>query len=790
MYQERVHFDKVTPLLDSLPRSYYFYFCTWQIRLPTTDHYRIFTPHPLTPSPLLAPSPPIMKLLKRSHIIPGLLFVTWCISLLQYTWLTGREGRGDVPALKASDAGLHRSPVSAWVMGVVLVLDCRASSEDAPDEPSLVTDTAERAARISRNTRGVTAAVASLLTQVRLTGVVLREGCRDGANIDLKAISSSLQEASFKRSLGEHIDTGAYSYAARLANVALKVLSVPREEDDTRHGRGPNIVSFFTPFLTETHAAQLARYVRNATIFTMSRPPAPEYISSNKTFSYKGNSGRLVDFSSVKTKRWLNAYFLTLARSGVKAVYCEPADLLLKGQNRETTSNRRGLSQEEYSNEYYWTVFQAGRAVMGMDFVVFGAGLSTFNGVDVALMPAEVGMAAIPRLSAAPEDIMKSVQESAYYSFASAEAGYLNVASPMVPLNMPVFDGMRKALRFSASHSLVLLHAELSYLLDTSDAGFFATGVSKNVVASAALHAELTPYMLASAGFAFSQNKSILKPMQKLGQFERPTSHGVMLGNDLLFCPLLGASQEQEDSVAENDCLPDDLEQWSLATEKPDNIPLTPARLQEAKKRQLLSSAPLVLKRKGRGIPLKPFGPSPLFWGQYGYATAPPGKAVLTTVWDHPQKGDEVHVTSSARKNSMRISFVPVTGGTTLHASMSAAVHVTPWPNRQVIVLRELPFPGPYSIRFRNEPTEGPISRFYAYTTLKSFRDAVGGLDGSGGGGGGGGGGGDSVGDGNEIDPDISSFYAEGDAVFILLPEAPKGLHIRIFSSKTPQAGN
>ena len=705
----------------------------------------------------------VLRQLRKVPAIPVLLFIAWLISVAQYGWLMRREVRGEVPHIEPA-VHVARSPVSAWVLGTMLVIDCAEGTDDPEVLPA-----PERKQRVSQNTNGILLAMSGLLRKIRFTGLVLREGCRDLATIDVQKISETLQEASFKKSLGEHdaFDT------SKLTQISMKLLGGPQL---AHAGKGPHIVVKFTPFLTDTHFDQLTRYAEKGiaelgdaqgdTLSSQRKFTQPAFLSGGKYYSYKGRRGRLLDVFSSSTKAFLEVYIQRLAARGVKGLYCEPADRILKGQNRETDSSGYVRSQTEYSGEYYWTVFDLGREHIGFDFVLFGAGVTNYEGSgDLTLLPVDVGLAAIPRISEKPELNVNSTLDTAYYSFKSAKEGYLNVASPPLPLHLEgSTDGIRKALRVSAGHPLFMLHAPLDFILDATSRGY-VSDIPRSTVVAAAFHAELSPYLLAEAGGAFEGNRSLIAPMSPPGEFETPTSHGFYLGRHLVVCPLL------HDAAPENDCAPPDLHGWMVATERPSGDTLTTALLREAKQRHAKLAVPLVLKRRGVALPLRPFGPSPLLWGQYGLPNAPEGHALLTTVWDFPSKGSEVLVTGEARRKTMRISFGDVSPGTLpgVDNETSAALKVTPWPNRQLLVLRGLPFPPPYVVRHRREEVGVGTPVFYRYSTLEALRKAV--SDDRA-----------SLGESEELDPDVSSYWTEGRDVFLFLPESPKGVHLRVFT--------
>eukprot|EP00754_Rhynchopus_humris_P041870 Rhum_TRINITY_DN25402_c0_g1::Rhum_TRINITY_DN25402_c0_g1_i1::g.182054::m.182054 len=746
--------------------------------------------------------------LKLRGCTVAVMLVVWLLALLHIAWVMGRSTRGEVEPLSDADAGV-KAPFAPWVVGTMIVVDCDrmpayARSLRGPGGAAL---TEEEAAR--RATKGVVSALGEVLRHVRVSAVVFRHECHDGVTFNLPEVAVALHERAFIARLGVKEDAHDAAAAASSPGRRGGGAGVGGHfgAGSASSKQGPHSIVKFTPHLTEAGRARLLAYVGGG-----GGGSSLVFLTKGKEYEYQGERGRLLDFSAQGTLDVLRQYMRVLAERGARGVWAEPADQVLVGNIGETEEAGRVVNQRMYSRGYYWTLFDLGREIVGHDFVVLGAGVTSFEGVgtDLRLVPPDVGMAAVARMSTSPRTALATPVETLYYAFKTAAYGYLSFAAPPVPLfyreglfvdtaastssssssaggaKQQVESG-RHAVQVAAGLPLLLLLVGMRELVSLVEDALPTPSLDHVVRRAASLHSELGPYLHSSASVAFRHRASLVRPLalgppdgrapdaeEALRQsYAPPRDHAFYLGSDVVVCPRLDA-----DSAAS--CTPPRPEEWTLATSRALD-PLTHLGLREMlseKGPAGSAGGPLILKRLHRGLPLRPYGDhSLLLWAQYGLAP-PQGLSYLTTVWDAPLTRTHVNITGQTRRRSLTLSLDGlVSGGVGM-----LALRVTPWHDRQLVVLRGMPIAA-HNVQDKAATAStrhtfgfGPGSSFFRYDTLEALRGAVAGDRGS-------------LADDEELDPDVSGYYAAGRELFLFLPELPKGRTVLISSDTAGDTG-
>ena len=722
------------------------------------------------------------------------MLVVWLLALLHIVWVMGRSTRGEVEPLTDADAGV-KVPFAPWVVGTMIVVDCDRMPAYARSLRGLggAALTEEEAAR--RATKGVVSALGEVLRHVRASAVVFRHECHDGVTFNLPEVAVALHERAFIARLGVKEDAAAAPPGRRGGGGAGVGGHFGAGSSSAK--QGPHSIVKFTPHLTESGRARLLAYVGGG-------GPSLVFLTKGKEYEYQGEQGRLLDFSAAGTLDVLKRYMRALAERGARGVWAEPADQVLVGNIGETEESGRVVNQKLYSRGYYWTLFDLGREIVGHDFVVLGAGVTSFEGVgtDLRLVPPDVGMAAVARMSTSPRTALATPVETLYYAFKTAAYGYLSFAAPPVPLfyreglfvdsassssaggavaggeGKQQVESGRHAVQVAAGLPLLLLLVGMRELVALVEDALPTPALDHVVRRAASLHSELGPYLHSAASVAFRHHASLVRPLalgapdaeEALRQsYAPPRDHAFYLGSDVVVCPRLDA-----DSAAS--CTPPRPEEWTLATSRALE-PLTHVGLRETlSERGPAGSAggPLILKRLHRGLPLRPYGDhSLLLWAQYGLAP-PQGLSYLTTVWDAPLTRTHVNITGQTRRKSLTLSL----DGLVSDGVGMLALRVSPWHDQQLVVLRGMPIAAhdvqdkAATAATRHTFGFGPGSSFFRYDTLQALRGAMAGDRGS-------------LAEDEELDPDVSSYYASGRELFLLLPELPKGRTILISSDTT-----
>eukprot|EP01059_Diplonema_ambulator_P010956 TRINITY_DN20963_c0_g1_i3.p1 TRINITY_DN20963_c0_g1~~TRINITY_DN20963_c0_g1_i3.p1 ORF type:complete len:615 (+),score=164.56 TRINITY_DN20963_c0_g1_i3:70-1845(+) len=586
-----------------------------------------------------------------------LLALAWCLSLFQYSWMLGKEKRGEVPKVE----GKQRTPFTSWVVGTMLVVDCEGA----------VGDVTEMTLQSIKNAKA----------RIRLTGVVLRFECHN-----------------------------------------VKVQDISKEHPAIR------VVSWFSPLVPESSLESLKGGL----------------LSDGKVYSRRAdkkglNQGHLIDFDSVKGKAWAETTLKELIAQGVRGVYCDPIDHVLIGSTGEFTA-KRYINQRDYSRAYYWGVFDLGRELLGYDFVILGAGVSSFGSVTGArLMPTDRGMASIIKVYNGINTDKDSLVDTIYSAFRASQFGYLNFATSPVPayLKAPNLEEKILSVQLSSGLPLLLISHKLSDGVLGSDA------IHPAVEVNAAVHGELQPYLHGASSLASVMNTSIVLPLRPLSEYElfqTPTEHSFYLGKDLLVCPMV-------DPAASVLCSPgpNDGGVWKKATSRADELdvskPVGPS----------FATPVYMLKRVGVGLPLRPYGKlSPLLWNQYGMPA--PAKSTLTLLFDSPKRETLLDVSGPSKRHCLQANVTLGEGNVT--------ARLTPWDEPLLIVLRNIPIPAVASfiIRYKREPVNTTHPLFSRESSLWNLHSVVGSLT-------------------------ESSYFAEKQDMFISMPPIPRGATLLIFKA-------